>query len=1212
MLIHLQSKFFLKNFPSHQLFPKFEFHIAKEIRKKYEVDDKFFSIAGNVVFANNPAVRKFVKKINDKRPVDMQVKAGEVNAAGLLDEIYHYIFRLYELQVNPGAVKKALDHLNTTLGDDNTRKILFDFISVFPPLEVYKGQTSSFNYLNSFTADRPNSEIVLEEMILLSFANINPANKNILELFDQNYLAEQDLFAKSLSTLELFFQNEKKFGPDNHDLFTFFKMPILANPDNIEAQLDFIRQKWGILLDEKFITRLLSSKDLIREDYSLGGFGGVGGAPTVVPQYKGEKIDADFLMLGKSGYKYALDVWKDYEEPENFTSDIDWMPKVVLLAKNTYVWLDQLSKKYQRHIKTLDQIPDEELDLLASCGFNGLWLIGIWERSNASKKIKHILGNIDAVASAYSLYDYQIAWDIGGEDAYNNLNHRARVRGIRLASDMVPNHTGIFSKWVVEHPEYFIQTNNPPFQNHRFSGHDLSDDQSVQLRIEDGYWNRSDAGVVFQRIDNRTGETIYIYHGNDGTNMPWNDTAQLNMLKAEVREAVIQKIFEVARKFSIIRFDAAMTLAKKHFSRLWYPAPGRGGDIPSRADYAMSQKEFDELFPKEFWREVVDRINAEMPETLLLAEAFWLMEGYFVRTLGMHRVYNSAFMHMMMKEENAKYRDLISNTLEFEPEILKRYVNFMSNPDEETAIKQFGTDDKYFGVCTLMVTLPGLPMFAHGQIEGYTEKYGMEYQRAYYHEVSNQWLVDRHHREIFPLMKKRYLFSNVSNFWLFDFIDGYGTVNENVFAFTNFERGERALVFFNNKFEYTSGRIYNSSPKLVDKQLQTKSLADVLQLNLSADHFYIFREHVSGLEYLKSGKDFANGFNVELDSFKYLVYLDFHEIYDEDGNWKKLSRRLQGKGVPSVARAFAEMILEPVHTAFEELFDHESLNGFIQTCILDEDDEQSKEARIKFIDKKYGKLLKTLNAHAGQSKDIKPVLKEFDKEILAVKSLNEILEQYFPAEANIINNELHKAVLTNRDANYNENSLMFVLNLAVSKINCLLEDDNEINKKNYIEKLLLDTPLRRILQRLGKGGYEVERGITFLNIFNERNGIVDNLFVSDNGGENKEVSHRNKTLIKFLDNSDVKNYIGVNEYNSVTYYSKENFEELLSWIFTFSLLQYVYSSMNVGENSKKKNGEDSTLFINKINLAFAAYKEIISLSDESGYKLDALMDKLQE
>ena len=60
--------------------------------------------------------------------------------------------------------------------------------------------------------------------------------------------------------------------------------------------------------------------------------------------------------------------------------------------------------------------------------------------------------------------------------------------------------------------------------------------------------------------------------------------------------------------------------------------------------------------PAEFWREVVDRVAAEVPDTLLLAEAFWLLEGYFVRTLGMHRVYNSAFMHMLRDEHNAEYQ----------------------------------------------------------------------------------------------------------------------------------------------------------------------------------------------------------------------------------------------------------------------------------------------------------------------------------------------------------------------------------------------------------------------------------------------------------------------------------------------------------------------------------------------------------------------------
>ncbi len=90
-----------------------------------------------------------------------------------------------------------------------------------------------------------------------------------------------------------------------------------------------------------------------------------------------------------------------------------------------------------------------------------------------------------------------------------------------------------------------------------------------------------------------------------------------------------------------------MVLTKRHVQRLWFPLPGTGGSIPGRAENAIPQDEFDALMPHEFGREVVDRVAAVVPGTLLLAEAFWLLEGYFVRTLVMHRVYNSAFMNML-------------------------------------------------------------------------------------------------------------------------------------------------------------------------------------------------------------------------------------------------------------------------------------------------------------------------------------------------------------------------------------------------------------------------------------------------------------------------------------------------------------------------------------------------------------------------------------
>ncbi len=84
-------------------------------------------------------------------------------------------------------------------------------------------------------------------------------------------------------------------------------------------------------------------------------------------------------------------------------------------------------------------------------------------------------------------------------------------------------------------------------------------------------------------------------------------------------------------------------------------------------------------------------------------------------------------------------------------------------------------------------------------------KYGMEYRRAKWDERPNRGFVERHQREIFPLLKKRYLFSGVDDFALYDFVTD-GGVDEDVYAYSNGWGTERALVLY-NKFKDTQGRL---------------------------------------------------------------------------------------------------------------------------------------------------------------------------------------------------------------------------------------------------------------------------------------------------------------------------------------------------------------------------------------------------------------------
>ncbi|MFH1845453.1 MAG: alpha-amylase family glycosyl hydrolase [bacterium] len=900
MLQYLTSK------SLRQLFP-FGFHTSLRVCEQYGLAPLVKSAGPDLVADEFGLLRRLTHRINEQKSVGTHeptpLRAEPLITLGLIADALRYVARTYCLRDNPGILADGLADVEKRLGPAQSRKPPLAFIRLFPPRERLEKEVTPRKYLTGSDDGISRLDAVVIEIILLYLTMRNPASRPYRELFDDNELQHESPYVPFVVRLEEFFAEQPPVGGQAQTLFHCLRSPMLASPDSLEGQLAYIRVHWANVLPDELLAKLTLVADIWREDRQLRGLG-----PGATP----------VLTFGD-----AASDW-DYPEVERFSEDLDWMSNVVLLAKSVYVWLDQLSRRYGRAILRLDDIPDEELDRLAGWGFRGLWLIGVWERSAASQKIKQWMGNPEAAASAYSLYDYVIAADLGGEEAYRHLRERAWQRGIRLASDMVPNHMGVDSRWIVEHPDWFLQLDAPPYPWYSFTGGNLSSDDRVGLYLEDGYWEHRDAAVIFKRVDHNSGQACYIYHGNDGTSMPWNDTAQLNFLLPEVREAVIQTILHVARKFSIIRFDAAMTLAKKHYQRLWFPRPGDAGAIPSRAERGLSKKSFDDVFPVEFWREVVDRVAAEVPNTLLLAEAFWLMEGYFVRTLGMHRVYNSAFMNMLEMEENSKYRQTIKNVLEFSPEVLKRFVNFMNNPDERTAIEQFGKGDKYFGVAALLVTMPGLPMFGHGQVEGLTEKYGMEYRRAYWDEQVDLEMIQRHEREIFPLMRRRQLFSGAANFALFDYITPAGHVDENVFAFSNRTANERALILYNNAYESTSGCIQTACAKNVGTAnaplLQRPGLVEALALSTAEDRYYIFRDWRTGMQYLRNAAQLAvEGLLLNLGGYQYIALLDWEEVHDTDGQWRKLAGQLGGDGVASMEEARKELRLGPLLAPLAEL-----------------------------------------------------------------------------------------------------------------------------------------------------------------------------------------------------------------------------------------------------------------------------------------------------
>ncbi len=1147
-----------------------EFHVSKQIRDLCNFDERLYASSGNVILANLKAVRVFAEKLNkvfDSRGQnDKRISAGSLNAMGLIDEIFHYVCMLYRRDKQTDAFKSVLAELDSQYTKAEVDKLLLEFCEEFPPVEVYQGKLSAKEYLEKTCLDegtgltRTNREQTLEELIMLHLANENPAFKPFAIMFNDEKLSKNKLYEASWATIQKTFQNLPKFGPFNHDLINMLREPVVFSPESLKGQLDYIRQYWADLLGE-WLRRLLAGIDTLTEEEKMFWKAG----PINGGEVNMEPYNYDGLM-------------KEYER---FSPDREWMPCVVLMAKTVLVWLDQLTKKYERPITRLDQIPDEELDTLRDEGFTGLWLIGLWGRSNASKRIKQICGNPEAAASAYSLYDYNIAENIGGWDALGNLRTRLWQRGIRLASDMVPNHTGMDSQWVVNRPDLFVQRRDPPSPSYTFNGENLSWDPNVGVWLEDHYYNHSDCSVVFKRVDFRNGDTRYIYHGNDGTGMPWNDTAQIDFLNPEAREAVMQDILHVARNFPIIRFDAAMVLAKKSIRRLWYPRPGNGGDIYSRSEYALTDQEFEARIPNEFWREVVDRVAKEVPDTLLLAEAFWMMEGYFVRTLGMHRVYNSAFMNMLKKEENQKYRDSVKNTIKFDPQILKRYVNFMNNPDEDTAVAQFGKDDKYFGVCTLMVTMPGLPMFGHGQIEGYTEKYGMEFTKAYKNETPDQWLVDRHWREIFPLMKKRYVFANVENFLFYDVWDN-GHVNENIFAYSNSAGNEYSVVFYNNKYERAQGWIKQSCEYAVKigsgeeqhVEMRSKSISEGLNLHGENNKFCIFREHRSGMWFIRRSQEICErGLYIGLNGFEYQVYMDIREVTDgADHKYQILCDTLQGRGCFDLEAEWQEICYRELYHPFASF-----ATGIIPAvnALLAPAEEKLSAEKLKKQAKEIVSTFESAaiafyskaNEFAGDIKMPAP-----DKQYKAfADSLAKILEIAASKKGKLSDDVMASMLKAKDAASFLE--IAFTNSGALPMILVAYEMVMEYAKAGLAEKWAFARKFNEYFQSAGAAKCDVRYELS--KIFALSRATDAALMVKDG----KAASYK---LVKALADDDTAPLLsGANAFNGTVWFNKEVVESSIRVAFATALL-----------DSKE---EEAILKV---------FKTVLKAKEDSGYKCD--------
>src|SRR6266545_2201400 len=249
-----------------------EFHVSRNARDRYQFAETLFAFNGNVIFANFRAARMFAQSMNRKRDLvnfpEQAVKAGQLAAMGLIDEILHVVFQVYRERVNPNILQEALAWLYDSLGEAEVETALRTFADEFPPVAVYRRDTDLDTYFVGQTAGVSHRQVELEEKLMLWLANANPAFAPFLELFDDTTLEKRTVYPQIIPRLYAFFATQPGFGASGENIIDVLRAPALASPHSLDGQLRYIQERWGSLLGS-YLYRLLRSLDLIAEEEKL-------------------------------------------------------------------------------------------------------------------------------------------------------------------------------------------------------------------------------------------------------------------------------------------------------------------------------------------------------------------------------------------------------------------------------------------------------------------------------------------------------------------------------------------------------------------------------------------------------------------------------------------------------------------------------------------------------------------------------------------------------------------------------------------------------------------------------------------------------------------------------------------------------------------------------------------------------------------------------
>jgi hypothetical protein len=398
---------------------------------------------------------------------------------------------------------------------------------------------------------------------------------------------------------------------------------------------------------------------------------------------------------------------------------------------------------------------------------------------------------------------------------------------------------------------------------------------------------------------------------------------------------------------------------------------------------------------------------------------------------------------------------------------------------------------------------------------------------------------------------------------------------------------------YNNRFSNSRGWIRTSAAyldKAGGRGLVQHTLGEGLGLHADPAHFVIARDHLTGLESIRSSKDVSeNGLYVELQAYQARVWLDIREVVDSpDGRYARLNQYLAGRGVPSIEEAVEELFLQPVYQAFGRLVNADLFRRLL--AALPKDEQQPIDLHLlDEVETKALDLFSEVKTLTGGSADPAALAAEIRSQIKTLLELPTFEDRHrLPASRSY---RLAVSYLQSHPLDDAATWATLIGWVFVHKLGKVAGPDHyEEISQNWFDEWRLSRILSQAALEFGVEEADLQRVITAVKVLTAQQRWISQ-------GMRPTAL---QILEGWLSDPETQRFIGVNRFKGILWFNDEAFDEFL-WQMMF--LAVMQTSAELGINAPR--------MVEQVIASFAVIQQIRAATAKAEYQIEKLLEGLK-